>query len=66
MKVRQKVRSKQMPTTDSSESYFDDWRFGLNESRRVVRMTVVEAAICNRLGISIEDYAKGLLAGKTK
>ena len=62
MKVRQKVRSKQMPTTDS----FDDWRFGLNESRRVVRMTVVEAAICNRLGISIEDYAKGLLAGKTK
>ena len=62
MKVRQRIRSKQMPTTDS----FDDWRFDLNEGKRVVRMTVAEAAMCNRLGVSIEDYAKGLLAGKAK
>ena len=51
-----------MPTTDS----FDDWRFDLNEGKRVVRMTAAEAAMCNRLGVSIEDYAKGLLAGRAK
>ena len=62
MKVRQRIRSKQIPTAAS----FDDWRFDLNEGKRVVRMTLAEATMCNRLGISIEDYAKGLLAGKTK
>jgi len=62
MKVRQRIRSKQMPTTDS----FDDWRFDLNEGKRVVRMTLAEATMCNRLGISIEDYAKELVAGRAK